>query len=126
MIHGIGTDICAVARMARMHARHGERLARRLLSPAEQAEYARTPAPERLLAKRFAAKEAFGKAVGTGIRHPVTFAAISVSHDALGKPALEFAPDLRDFLMARRLRAHVSISDEAEYAIAFVVIEREE
>jgi holo-[acyl-carrier protein] synthase len=126
VIHGIGTDICAVARMARMHERHGERLARRLLSPSEQAEYARSQVPERLLAKRFAAKEAYAKAMGTGLRHPVTLAGITVSHDELGRPALEFAPALCEHMKARGLRAHLSISDEAEFAVAFVVVERED
>ena len=125
MIYGIGTDICAVARMEHVHARYGERLARRLLTRTEQEEYARTSAPCRLLAKRFAAKEAFSKALGTGFRGPVALHSVGVNHDLHGKPLLEFAPALAALMVAHRLRAHVSISDERDYAVAFVVLEQE-
>jgi holo-[acyl-carrier protein] synthase len=125
MIYGIGTDICAVARIERIRARYGERLARRLLTPAERQDYAAAPAPERLLARRFAAKEAFGKAFGTGFRHPVTLHNVGVGHDSKGKPILEFAPPLAALMLTRRLRAHLSISDERDFAVAFVVLEQE-
>lgn len=125
MIYGIGTDLCAVARMAQLHRRYGDKVAQRILTAAEQVELARSAAPERLLAKRFAVKEAFGKAIGTGIRAPVTLCNVGVGHDSGGKPILEYAPALAEVMRARRLRAHVSISDEADFAVAFVVIEQE-
>jgi holo-[acyl-carrier protein] synthase len=125
VIYGIGTDICAVARMERLHRRYGDKVVRRILTPAEQGELTRVAAPERLLAKRFAAKEAFGKAIGTGIRPPVTLRNVGVGHDSSGKPILEYAPALAEVMRARRLQAHVSISDEVDFAVAFVVIEQE-
>jgi holo-[acyl-carrier protein] synthase len=70
MIAGIGTDIVAVARLASLYERHGERALARLLSPAECAEFADERDPARFLAKRFAAKEAFGKALGSGLVAP--------------------------------------------------------
>jgi holo-[acyl-carrier protein] synthase len=124
MIHGIGTDIVAVTRLEQFCLRHGERGVGKLLSVAERADYAASGQPARLLAKRFAAKEAFGKALGTGVRAPATLPAISVVHDALGKPAFAFAPDLAEYLHQRGLTAHLSLSDEADYAVAFVVLER--
>lgn len=124
MIAGIGTDLVAVARMRTLHARFGERLARRLLAAAELAEYRGAARPERLLAKRFAAKEALAKALGTGLRAPVSLTGIAVEHDALGQPRFGYAPALRDWLAARRIGAvHVSISDETEHVVAFVVAE---
>jgi holo-[acyl-carrier protein] synthase len=125
MIFGIGTDICAVARMAGAYRRHGERFARRILTATEQADFDRAGSRERLLAKRFAAKEAFSKAFGTGIRDQVGLRSVGVAHDAAGKPVLEFAPSLAQLMQDRRLRAHLSISDEQDYAVAFVVIEQE-
>jgi len=123
MLYGIGTDIVAVARIHRMLERHGERLARRLLHPAEQDEFARSRDAGRFLAKRFAAKEAFAKALGTGLRPPAVLGAIGVTHDAYGKPAYLCSEELAEFLDARGLRAHLSISDEQEYVVAFAVLE---
>jgi holo-[acyl-carrier protein] synthase len=124
VIYGIGTDICAVARMERLLTRYGGRPAQRILTPAEQAEFARAYSPARFLAKRFAAKEAFGKALGTGMRDPVVFGAVGVGHDAHGKPILEFAPAVAALMDERGLRAHISLSDEEEMAVSFVVIEQ--
>ena len=131
MIAGIGTDIVAIARLLRLWQRHGERGAARLLTPAEMQEFTgkqRDAArPEqfaaRFLAKRFAAKEAFAKAMGTGLRPPVTLDHVGVVHDALGKPRLAFAPPLTALMRQRGLSAHLSLSDEADYAVAFVVLE---
>jgi holo-[acyl-carrier protein] synthase len=122
VIHGIGTDIVAVARMADFWRRHGERALNKLLAPTERAECLASKHPERFLAKRFAAKEALGKALGTGIRTPVLLTAIGVSHDALGKPAFNLGPELAAYLAERNLAAHLSISDEQDYALAFVVV----
>ncbi|MBS4095335.1 MAG: holo-ACP synthase [Sulfuricella sp.] len=124
MIFGIGTDIVAVSRMAGALERHGERFAARLLAPEERAEFALQKSPARFLAKRFAAKEAFAKALGSGVRHPATLHNIRVGHDSLGKPLLAFHPDLADELAQRGIRAHhLSLSDEQEMAVAFVILE---
>jgi len=124
MIYGIGTDIVAVARMADLYARHAERTLEKLLAPEERAACRQAAAPSRFLAKRFAAKEAFGKALGTGVRAPVLLPDISVVHDALGKPAFAFAPALAAYLAERALTAHLSLSDEQDHAVAFVILEQ--
>jgi holo-[acyl-carrier protein] synthase len=124
MIHGIGTDIVAIARLAEMHARHGTRALDKLLAPAEQADCAASADPARFLAKRFAAKEAFGKALGIGVRAPATLPAIAVVHDCHGKPEFRYAPELEAYMTARHLQAHLSLSDERDYAVAFVVVEK--
>lgn len=126
MIQGIGTDIVEVARMSALHERHGARLAQRLLTLAEQSDYDRATDKGRLLAKRFAAKEALAKALGTGLRAPVSLANMGVTHDALGRPVFAFSPDLRAWLAARRIaRVHLSLSDEQHYALGFVIVEEQ-
>ena len=126
MIHGIGTDIVAVKRLQRMWERHGERVLEKLLAPQELAEFAHAAAVARgrFLAKRFAAKEAFCKALGTGVRPPAVLPAIAVGHDDLGKPVLAFRGQLAELIENQGLTVHVSLSDEAEYAIASVILER--
>ncbi len=124
MIHGIGTDIANVARLAGLHARHGESALEKLLAPDERDEFMRAPDKGRFLAKRFAAKEAFAKALGTGLRGPATLPNIAVAHDDLGKPIFRFAPELAALLAREGLTAHLSISDEREHAVAFVVLEK--
>lgn len=124
MIFGVGTDIVAVARLAASLARHGERFAARILAEDEMIEWRASKQPDRLLAKRFAAKEAFAKAFGTGVRVPATLHAIQVGHDDLGKPLLVYGAELALIMAERRLSAHLSISDESDYAVAFVVIEK--
>ena len=123
MIHGIGTDIVAVARMADYWQRHGERGLEKLLTPDECAACCGSNDPARFLAKRFAAKEALGKALGTGVRAPLLLPAIAISHDKLGKPGFVFAPKLAAHLAERGLVSHLSISDEQDYAVAFVILE---
>lgn len=124
MIHGIGTDIVRVARLDQALARHGERFAKRVLAAAEWSSYAAATDKARFLAKRFAAKEAFGKALGTGVAAPATLHAVWVAHDPLGKPLFAFAPPLAAYLEARGLAAHLSLSDETDYVVAFAVIEK--
>lgn len=124
MIFGIGTDLVAIARIESMWRRHGERALEKLLAPQEREVCRTDPHPGRILAKRFAAKEALGKALGTGIRAPVLLTAIAVTHDALGKPAFSFSDELAGWIAERELTAHLSLSDEADYAQAFVVVER--
>jgi holo-[acyl-carrier protein] synthase len=126
MILGIGTDIVNVARMEAALQRHGEKFARRLLAISEWGEYQQSTHAGRFLAKRFAAKEALAKACSTGLRHPVGLQAIKITHDALGKPAFDFDAGLADFLRVRGVvRHHLSISDEHEMALAFVILEGE-
>ena len=124
MIHGIGTDIVAVKRLQEMWERHGDRALEKLLAPQELAEFAQAAAKGRFLVKRFAAKEAFGKAPGIGLVAPATLPSIGINHDALGRPLFEYATALAAHLAQRRLIAHLSISDERDYAIAFVILEQ--
>ena len=126
MIFGIGTDIVTVARIEEVSARHGSAFAARILSEQEMAEYATQSHPARFLSKRFAAKEAFAKATGQGLRHPVSLRRITVSHDELGKPVFLFDVELEQHL--RQLGVighHLSISDERDMAVAFVILEGE-
>lgn len=123
MIAGVGTDIAAVARLGKLYERHGERALGKLLAPSERPDFVKAKDPARFLAKRFAAKEAFGKALGIGVAAPATLPNIAVVHDALGKPFFDYAPELAAHLAERGLRAHLSISDEQEFAVAFVVLE---
>ena len=124
MIFGIGTDIVAVARLGKLYERHGERALGKLLAPSERDDFERAADPARFLAKRFAAKEALGKALGIGVAAPATLGNSAVVHDELGKPAFAYAPALADYLAERGLTAHLSISDEQDFALAFVVLER--
>jgi holo-[acyl-carrier protein] synthase len=124
VIAGIGTDIVAVARLGGLYARHGARATEKLLAPSEFDGFSRASDRARFLAKRFAAKEAFGKALGIGITAPASLPNIAVTHDDLGKPAFAYAPPLARYLAERGLTVHLSISDEADYAVAFVVVER--
>lgn len=124
MIHGVGTDIVKVARLGDALTRHGARFAARILDESERAAFEAARDPARLLAKRFAAKEAFGKALGTGVAAPATLHAVRVGHDALGKPLFEYSPALADYMQARGLNAHLSLSDEVDYVVAFAVIEK--
>lgn len=123
MIVGIGADLAAIERTRALWQRHGERALEKLLAPDERADCRASSDPGRFLAKRFAAKEALGKALGTGIRAPVLLPAISVTHDALGKPAFAFAPELNEWMAVRGWSCHLSLSDESGQALAFVVVE---
>jgi len=124
MIIGIGTDIVAVARIEAATARHGAAFAERILSAQELSEYAKQAHPARFLSKRFAAKEAFAKATGQGLRHPVSLQRITVSHDELGKPVFLFDAELSAHLsLLGVVRHHLSLSDERDTAVAFVILE---
>ena len=145
MIAGIGTDIVAIARMARLLARHGDAGVAKILSTEELAgfhdnfgkfeadkEDASLPAEAQrkqhraaaYLAKRFAAKEALSKAFGTGLREPLTLTAITVRNDDYGKPSFVYTTALAAWIEAKNLTAHLSISDERDYAVAFVILEK--
>ena len=125
MIYGIGTDIVAIRRIEESVTKFGDRFVQRILNVTEVAEYAGNGQPVRFLAKRFAVKEAFSKAFGTGIGAEVGLHDVAVSHDAMGKPMIAPSPALAKRLAGCGVSAmHVSISDEAEYAIAYVVLEK--
>ena len=127
MISGIGVDLVATARVREALGRHGERFAGRILAECEWEGFRSARDPARWLAKCFAAKEAFGKATGIGFRAPVTLRALWVTRDALGRPALGFAPAVDRWLMERGIRRHhLSLTDERDVVAAFVVLEREE
>ena len=124
MIFGIGTDIVEVSRIEASIAQFGDEFARRILADSEFANYQQSHIKPRFLAKRFAAKEAFSKALGTGLRAPATFQNIAVSHDDLGKPILVLAAELQSMLTGRKItQTHISISDEKNLAAAFVILE---
>ena len=124
MIYGIGTDIVEVARIEASISQFGDDFAKRILAESELESYLNSAIKPRFLAKRFAAKEAFSKALGTGLRAPATLQNIAVSHDDLGKPILILAAELQTFLNAKNIQTmHISISDEKNLAAAFVVLE---
>ena len=124
MIYGIGTDVVEIARVDKALARWGERFAERILCEPELRRFRSHPLPVAYLAKRFAAKEAFTKALGTGIKAPANWHGLWVTNHASGKPQLEFSKPLSALLSARGItRAHVSLSDERGVALATVVLE---
>ena len=124
MILGIGTDLCEIARIQRALDRHGERFARKILVESEMARFLHHRRPAAYLAKRFAAKEAFSKAMGTGIHFPVNWQNLSVENGRSGKPMLRFSGPLDSLVRARGVTAaHLSLTDETGMACAFVVLE---
>lgn len=124
MIYGIGTDIVEVTRIEHSITQFGDDFAKRILAESEFSSYLDSKIKARFLAKRFAAKEAFSKALGTGLRPPATFQNISVAHDDLGKPILKLSNELQAFLHSKHiLHMHITISDEKNLAVAFVVLE---
>ena len=128
MIHGIGTDICDVRRIRASLSRHGDRFAWKILSEAEfvtwQARSARWPERGvRYLATRFSAKEAFSKAIGLGLRLPMSWRLCEIGNLAGGKPVIVLHGGLKDWFENQGLVAHVTLSDETDYAASFVVVE---
>lgn len=131
MIYGIGTDICDVRRIRASLERHGDRFALKVLSEGEfktwKARSARWPERGvRFLATRFSAKEAFSKAIGLGMRMPMTWRLCEVGKLASGKPVIVLHGVLKDWCEARGLSAQVSVTDETDYAASFVVVEQKE
>jgi holo-[acyl-carrier protein] synthase len=131
VIYGIGTDICDVRRIRASLDRHGERFARKILSEGELATWKARSArwPERgvrYLATRFSAKEAFSKAVGLGMRMPMTWRLCEVGKLPSGKPVIVLHGELKDWCEARGLSAMVTVTDETDYAASFVVVEQKE
>ena len=130
MIHGIGTDICDIRRIRASFERHGERFARKILSEAELAVWRRRSArwPERgvrYLATRFSAKEAFSKAVGLGMRLPMHWRLCEIANRPSGEPVIVLHGWLKDWFEARGWVAHITVTDESEYAASFCVVERQ-
>ena len=128
MIFGVGTDICDVRRIAATLARRGERFAEKVLGPHEIEVYrARRSKVEArgisYLATRFSAKEAFSKAIGLGMRMPMTWRDCEVVKAASGKPEIRLHGELAAWFDTRGLKAHVSVTDETDYAASFVVVE---
>jgi holo-[acyl-carrier protein] synthase len=126
VILGTGTDLVDVRRIERALARFGHRFAQRVLVEHEYQRFCAHAKPAHYLAKRFAAKEAFSKAMGTGIHFPVNWHNVSVANERSGRPYLKFSEPLAALLKQRGIsRAHLSLSDEVEMACAFVVLEGE-
>lgn len=124
MIVGIGTDLCEIGRVQKALERHGERFAGRILVESELLRFHKHPKPAAYLAKRFAAKEAFSKAMGTGIRFPVNWHNISVENGPSDRPMFRFSEPLQLLMDERGVKAaHLSLSDETGMACAFVVLE---
>ena len=129
MIHGIGTDICDIRRIRASVERHGERFAQKILSETELAVWRRRSArwPERgvrYLATRFSAKEAFSKAIGLGIRMPIAWRLGEIRNEPSGKPRIVLHGPPRSWFEAQGLTAHVTVTDETDYAASFVVVEK--
>jgi holo-[acyl-carrier protein] synthase len=130
MIYGIGTDICDIRRIEAVLQRQGARFARKVLTDAEflvwQKRGARWPQRGlRYLATRFSAKEAFSKAVGMGMRLPMTWRRCEIANLPSGQPVIVLHGDLKTWFEAQGLRAHVTVTDETDYAASFVVVERD-
>jgi holo-[acyl-carrier protein] synthase len=124
MIVGIGTDVVSIERIAGVLERHGERFLARVLTSDERKRYDRTKAKASHLAKRWAAKEAFSKAIGTGIHPPFTWKSIGVGRDPKGKPLVVPSAEMAKHLKKLGVTsAHVSLTDDAGVAVAFVVLE---
>ncbi|RYG11031.1 MAG: holo-ACP synthase [Burkholderiales bacterium] len=129
MIYGIGTDICDVRRIRASFGRHGDRFAQKILSEAELATWEARCArwPERgirFLATRFSAKEAFSKAIGLGMRMPMSWRLCEIGKLPSGQPVIVLHGGLKEWFDAQGLHAHVTVSDESDYAASFVVVEK--
>jgi len=129
MIYGIGTDIIQISRLQAALARSGERFAAKILGPDELEVFqSRRAAVEvrglRYLATRFAAKEAFSKAIGLGLCMPMTWRTAQILNAPGGQPMLVASGALLEFMQQQKLTAKISISDEAEYAVGFAIVEQ--
>jgi holo-[acyl-carrier protein] synthase len=128
MIYGIGTDICDIRRLSATFERRGLRFAEKILGDNEldvfHARAAKLPVRGvRYLATRFSAKEAFSKAIGLGLRMPMTWQACEIVNAPSGKPEVQLHGALKDWFEGRSLKAHVTLTDEIDYAASFVVVE---
>ncbi|MGH8529070.1 MAG: holo-ACP synthase [Nevskiales bacterium] len=124
VIYGVGTDLLRVSRMRLAYARRGERLPERILHPAERGRYRAGESAPNFLAKCFAVKEATVKALGTGFRG-VGYNEVGWVQDERGKPELVFSSRLASWMRTRGADGgHVSLSDEGDYVLAFVILLR--
>jgi holo-[acyl-carrier protein] synthase len=128
VIVGVGTDICDVRRIEATLARRGPRFPERVLGPREQQVYAARRARVesrgvRFLATRFSAKEAFSKAIGLGITSPMRWRDCEILNHPSGQPYIRLDGELARWFAARGWVAHVSVTDETDYAASFVVVE---
>jgi holo-[acyl-carrier protein] synthase len=128
VIYGIGTDICDVRRIRVSLEKHGDRFAAKVLSEAEFKTWKSRSArwPERgvrYLATRFSAKEAFSKAIGMGMRMPMTWKLCEIANERSGKPTIVLHGGLKEWFEARALTVHVTVTDETDYAASFCVVE---
>ena len=128
MIYGIGTDLCDIRRIRATLERRGERFAETVLGPSELQVYRQRSArwADRgvsYLATRFSAKEAFSKAIGMGMRMPMHWRRCEILNAPSGQPQIVLHGDLDRWFRERRLHAHVSVTDEAEQASSFVIVE---
>ena len=129
MVYGIGTDICDIRRIRASLARHGDRFAEKILSDAELKVWRQRGArwPERgvrYLATRFSAKESFSKAIGLGMRMPMTWRLCEIGNLPSGQPVIVLHGGLKTWFEAQQLSAHVTVTDETDYAASFVVVEK--
>lgn len=129
MIYGIGTDIIQISRIEAALERHGERFASKILGAEELEKYRRRKDKVdargiRFLATRFAAKEAFSKAIGLGMHMPMTWRSMQTLNAPSGKPVAVLSGALKEFMEKNGLTAQISLTDEAEYAVAFVIVEK--
>lgn len=130
MIFGIGTDVCDIRRIEATFERQGERFVRKVLGEQELAIWQRRSERWpgrglRYLATRFSAKEAFSKAIGLGMRMPMTWRACEILNIPSGQPLIVLHGTLKTWFEAQGLRAHVTVTDETDYAASFVVVERD-
>ncbi len=128
MIVGIGTDLIEIPRIEAAVSRHGDRFAQRILGPSEMRRYEQRRAKSErrgiaFLATRFAAKEAISKALGLGMRMPMTWRSAEVVNESSGKPVVVVHGALKAFVEARGLRLHVSVTDERSMAMAYAIAE---
>jgi holo-[acyl-carrier protein] synthase len=129
VVYGIGTDICDVRRIRASLGRHGDRFAEKVLSDAELAIWRLRSErnPERgvrFLATRFSAKESFSKAIGMGMRMPMTWRLCEIGNLPSGQPVIVLHGVLKTWFEERKLTAHVTVTDETDYAASFVVVEK--
>jgi holo-[acyl-carrier protein] synthase len=129
MIYGIGTDIVQISRIEGALGRN-ERFAEKILGPEELVKFQARRAKNdvrglRFLATRFSAKEAFSKAIGLGMRMPMTWRSAQMLNAPSGKPVIVCSGALDEFMRDNKLSAQVTISDEADYGVAFVIVTQE-
>ncbi len=125
MIFGIGTDLVKIERMQTSLDKYGDRFARRILTDKEYVEFENRGAKAAFLAKRFAAKEATAKAMGTGFSQGLSLRHIGIDNNEQGRPSLYFSGVADAFIQKEKITAaHLSLADEKDYALAFVTLVR--